>query len=215
MAFRSWAAVLLHVLVVTLPSTARADPIRVTDGALVGDRFLVTLTATGERGLSISAFGDAFGGSYGPSHCNRCLPGDQLNIASSWSGSDFPGFVSLDGQTFRVGSIDLTLGSLFTRFDGDKVLMPEFAGETRVSLTRPFSFEGLFFYPESEIPRPRVELTGSGTATLQFDWSVSDKSWGFRGAEYEFAPVPEPTSIVLVGIGLTGLGVRHWRQRMT
>jgi hypothetical protein len=45
--------------------------------------------------------------------------------------------------------------------------------------------------------------------------SVSDKSWGFSGAEYEFAPVPEPTSIVLVGIGLTGLGVRHWRQRMT
>ena len=169
MAFRSLAAVLLHVLVVTLPSNARADPIRVTEGALVGDTFFVTLTATGERGLSISTSGDAFGGSYGPSHCSPCLPGDQLNIRSSWSGLDFRGLVSLDGRTFRVGGV--TSGSLLADFEGDNVLMPEFAGDTRVSLTRPFSFDGLFFYPESEIPPaepkhsrgqalPRFSLTG-------------------------------------------------------
>jgi hypothetical protein len=214
MAFRSWAAVVLHVLVVTLPSNARAGPIRVTDGALVGDAFFVTLTATGERSLSISTSGDAFGGSYGPSHCNPCFPADQLNISSSWSGLDFRGFVSLDGRTFRVGGV--TSGALLADFEGDPVLMPEFAGDTRVSLTTPFSFEGLFSYPESEIPPPRAEtLTGSGTATLQFDWSVSNNSWGFSGAKYEFSPVPEPTSLVLVGIGLAGMGVRRLRQRKT
>ena len=183
-----------------------------TEGALVGDTFFVTLTATGERGLSISTSGDAFGGSYGPSHCSPCLPGDQLNIRSSWSGLDFRGLVSLDGRTFRVGGV--TSGLLLADFEGDNVLMPEFAGDTRVSLTRPFSFDGLFFYPESEIPPRRAEtLTGSGTATLQFDWSVSDNSWGFSGAKYEFSPVPEPTSLVLVGIGLAGMGVRRLRQR--
>jgi len=78
------------------------------------------------------------------------------------------------------------------------------------------SFKGLFSYPESGIPPlPAEILTWSGTAMLQFDWSVSNDFWTFRGANYEFSPVPEPTSIALVGVGLAGIFVRRWWERKT
>ena len=109
MGLRSWTALVLCLLGVTLPTSAQADPVLLTDGALVGDDIRVTLNATGQRGLSLTAFGDAFSGSYGPSHCSPCLPGDLLTIASVFSDSDFPGIASIDGETFRLGGSPSTM----------------------------------------------------------------------------------------------------------
>ena len=104
MGLRLWAVLLLCLLGVTLPSSARADPVLLTDGALVGDDFgRVTLNATGQRGLSITAFGDSVGGSYGPSRCFPCLTGDLLTIASVWSDSDFPGSPPSTGKHSASG----------------------------------------------------------------------------------------------------------------
>jgi hypothetical protein len=211
MGFRLWAVFLLFLLRVTLPSSAQADPVLLTDGALVGDNVRVTLNATGQDGLSITAFGDKFSGNYGPSLCSPCLPGDLLKIASQFSDSDFPGVASIGGETFNLGGDPFTGGSLFANFDGQSVPLPNFAGETLLSITAPFSFDGLLFFPPSNPPEV-VVLGGAGTATIQLAWAPALNGWELANARYEFSTVPEPASVILLGFGLAWMGARRWRE---
>ncbi len=213
MGLRSWTALVLCLLGVTLPTSAQADPVLLTDGALVGDDIRVTLNATGQRGLSLTAFGDAFSGSYGPSHCSPCLPGDLLTIASVFSDSDFPGIASIDGETFRLGGDPFNDESLFASFGGQSVPLPSFAGETLLSISAPFSFEGILFFPPGNTPAS-VPLGGAGTATIQLAWTSVLNGWELTSARYEFSPVPEPASVTLLGLGLTWMGARRWRHRI-
>jgi hypothetical protein len=48
----------LSISMALLASPTRADPIRITAGALVDDTFGARLDATGERGFAISAAGE-------------------------------------------------------------------------------------------------------------------------------------------------------------
>jgi hypothetical protein len=225
MAFRWWAVPVLTVVLTSAPLSAHADPVRITDGALVGDDAVARLAATGERGLTITGVGDKFGGIYSPaSQCvsGPCFAGDLISIQAQFSGSDFPGNVSLDGETFRVGgggSPDQ--GEALVDFQGN-LLLPAFAGQTLVSLTTPFSFSGLIVFPAGDSPNPTfpiATLAGAGTATLQFEWVPPENipgQWRFLSAAYEFAPapVPEPGSLSLMGLGVAGLAVRRrWQQR--
>jgi PEP-CTERM motif len=214
MGFRLGAVFLLFLLRVVLPSSAQADPVLLTDGALVGDNVRVTLDATGQDGLSITAFGDRFGGNYGPSHCSPCLPGDLLEITSVWSDNDFPGVASIGGgKTFSLGGDPFTGGSLFASFDGQSVPLPNFAGETLLSISAPFSFDGLLFFPPSNPLKRAVDLGGAGTATIQLAWAPVFNGWELANARYEFSAVPEPASVILLGFGLACMGAWRWRER--
>jgi hypothetical protein len=200
-----------------LASATRADPIRITAGALLGDTFGAHLNATGEREFAISAAGDKVGGIYNPAQCvgTSCFPGDVLPITASWSGGDFGGVVSIDGETFVIGLTTGEQGSALVSFNGS-LMLPQFSGTSLLSVSTPFTFSGTLFYPFPEGPQEqrRESLTGAGIATLQFQWSSSFSAWLYEGGRYDFspaAPIPEPGSLMLVA---TGAGVLLARQRL-
>jgi hypothetical protein len=86
----------------------------------------------------------------------------------------------------------------------------------------PFEFSGLllaFANPNDVEPVFSRQLVGSGTATASF-FPVSGEDNLFQllseGLQYRFeataAPVPEPTSMLLLGTGLALAGVGRWRR---
>jgi len=71
----------------------------------------------------------------------------------------------------------------------------------------PFSYIG-FFSP----PGRQFELLGQGVETVRFrpDHGGSSPLWDFDGARFEFAPTPEPGTLLLIS---SGLAVLAWRRR--
>jgi hypothetical protein len=59
-----------------------------------------------------------------------------------------------------------------------------------------------------------VALIGSGTATLDVIANQSgDALWELSSLRYDFAPTPEPATVLLVGTGMFALAARRYRRR--
>jgi hypothetical protein len=215
-AFRIVTAALLTMS--TAQAVAWADTIQITGGAATGDATGLHLVVSGEIGLQIDAVLDRNAGIYAPAEqCfgPPCFPGRPFSLNAAWfSGID--GTASFEGNTFNLGQQDQQNGSMNAFFEGI-LLLPAFTGEQFGSVAAPFTFSGALFLPFELGPPADVPLQGTGTATVTFEWPNPEipDSWIFRSIEYEFesaAPVPEPTSLFLLGTGLGGLALRHWRR---
>jgi PEP-CTERM motif len=61
------------------------------------------------------------------------------------------------------------------------------------------------------------QLVGSATATLtldKFDFGPQfGVAWRYDGIEYELEPIPEPTTLLLFGTTIAGLGFAARRRR--
>jgi hypothetical protein len=204
----------------TAQAVASADTVQITGGAATGDVNGLHLVVSGESGLQIDAALGRNEGIYAPAEqCfgPPCFPGRPFSVNAAWF-AGITGTASFDGSTFDLGQQDEQTGAMTAFFEGI-MLLPAFTGEQFGSASAPFQFAGALFPPlDPGFPSIDVPLSGRGTVTATFEWPNPDipNSWIFRSIRYEFesaAPIPEPTSLVLLGTGLGGLALRRWRQR--
>jgi hypothetical protein len=195
-------------------SLSQADPILISAGFLQMDGPFGTLELAGNRGFTLFGRVSVFGGAFFPDfQCNTaCAPGSTVSLGATWVGSDLNGTATLDGRSYGVGGVPgsgPSAASAFVLFTGS-VVLPALVGES-ASVSAPFLFSGNFS-PEEQ-PPPRVELRGRGTATLAVRRSDIPGTWAYSSARYEFAPIPEPGTLFLVGGGLAAYGARAYRRR--
>jgi hypothetical protein len=199
-----------------LSSLAYADPIVINGGALVASLGSARLDARG-KDFRMTAAGDFPSGQFAPwSQCfTGCAPGIPIDLFANWSGSDFGGSVTINGTTFPLGIRTEENYSTDVFFVGS-VLAPAFDGRTARDVSAPFSFSARLDAPivPPDFIAHTSHLVGRGTATLGLMWTPA--GWTFNQAVYAFepsTPVPEPGTLTLIGLGLSGIIVRCLRSR--
>jgi PEP-CTERM motif len=200
------------------PTIATADPITITGGALVatGDSGNTTFVLTGEN---FAAAGVGEPGFAGPFLCsNPCVTGDLVSLDGNFAGESTLG----SGPAIVNGvpySKMFYAGGL--AFEAETVQFP--AGSSTVKLMSPFALsndsflEGFLTANLLDPPVFRVGLAGLGVATATYN-EGPDGLFNFSHVTYAFqsptAPVPEPTSFLLLATGLVGTGIwRHVKRR--
>jgi hypothetical protein len=169
----------------------------------------------GERGFTLSSAVSAIGGRFGPhEQClvPECDPGTTVSLYAAWLGNDLSGQLTFDGETYNDlgGLSSLTQASV--EFIGSFVAP---ALEPSTTLTTPFRFQGQFWVPDAAgIAQVRHTLSGAGTATVTLSRGFpGDPSWVVNSVRYDFSPVPEPGTMLMVGLGIAGIARRIQRTR--
>jgi hypothetical protein len=202
---------------------AAADPVTITSGSIVllEPDYLQTgpIAIAGTRGFSIEGRVNSGEGRIDPlRQCFPCVPTADFSVGATFAIS---GKATLDGETYEP------LNNSFTSYNfvglhliGTTVLPP--VNGSSLVIRAPFTVApySSFTYevtPGSSTEPPElatVALAGRGTATVSF---LADPFgvpvWEFSQMSYEFAPIPEPATLVLVGGGLAATLLRARTRR--
>jgi PEP-CTERM motif-containing protein len=184
------------------PYSLRNEPPRSTS-SVGGPRGI--LDVQGFDGFHLLVFGDAHNG-FGH-FCLPCQPGDSLSLAG-----DFQfGFFQVEGGPIPPNPPwQPDFNSRSSQFDAGNVIVPPLGASA--ILWAPFKFTGRLRFRNNAGEARDLELFGRGTGTVELRPEPGLPLWEFARARYEFAPVPEPATPLLVSSGLAAVAWRRGRR---
>jgi len=200
---------------------AQADTINLFAGSSVvygpGLNAFATVHFVGDRGFTFDGGTEAALGTLVPADCavpsNDCNPGKTLSLTAAASDADLPGHATLDGVSYPVvGAAPADAAYEFT----GTVTLPPFGQSPTASVTVPVDFSGFFQVDQVGGNGLSNQLIASASATLMLQQGTTGlgiPAWLYRGIRYDLVPVPEPTTLALVGTALAVVGAGAVVQR--
>jgi hypothetical protein len=211
----------LALLLVTLPSTLRADPITVTGGHVQVETSLslARILLTG-RDFALSTGTEDFFSDL--RQCAPCEPNVPVSLGARWAPTGINGgSATVNGVHFSEVFFGPGSSGTFT------TPAMTLAGSGPVTVTLPFTFRGTVTgFASSAFADPvfTTALAGSGTARARFNTFVFDRTTLFSatdlpGADFQLeyvfsgvSPTPEPATLLLMASGALVLEARRRRR---